>query len=236
MRGGMVVPLAPPPIIGLGTGGGFTFVLQDVRWRRSEGACAWLCVGCWSQRTKTHSCRGYSARSRRRIRRSISMSTVTRRRSWACRCRTIFQTLQANPGRRLCQRYEPVRPHLAGAGPGGSGGQELGDDIYRLNVRNQKGEMIPLRSLVEVKVVQGPQGIIRYNNKLAVTIQGSRRTRRVLRRGAGGHGCCCRADAAVRLSRRLDRHGVPGKARRGSDDHHPRLRGAVRVPVPGGAV
>ncbi len=25
------MPLAPPPIIGLGTGGGFTYVLQDLR-------------------------------------------------------------------------------------------------------------------------------------------------------------------------------------------------------------
>src|SRR5262249_31726130 len=31
IAGGTVVPLAPPPIIGLGTGGGFTYVLQDLR-------------------------------------------------------------------------------------------------------------------------------------------------------------------------------------------------------------
>ena len=31
IQGGRVVPLAPPPIIGLGTGGGFTYVLQDLR-------------------------------------------------------------------------------------------------------------------------------------------------------------------------------------------------------------
>ena len=31
IQGGTVVPLAPPPIIGLGTGGGFTYVLQDLR-------------------------------------------------------------------------------------------------------------------------------------------------------------------------------------------------------------
>ncbi|MCP6756700.1 efflux RND transporter permease subunit, partial [Klebsiella pneumoniae] len=28
---GTVVPLAPPPILGLGTGGGFSYVLQDIR-------------------------------------------------------------------------------------------------------------------------------------------------------------------------------------------------------------
>ena len=33
--------------------------------------------------------------------------------------------------------------------------------------------MIPLRSLVEVRVVVGPQALIRYNNRLAVTVQGS---------------------------------------------------------------
>ena len=29
VRGGIAVPIAPPPIIGLGTGGGFSYVLQD---------------------------------------------------------------------------------------------------------------------------------------------------------------------------------------------------------------
>ena len=33
--------------------------------------------------------------------------------------------------------------------------------------------MIPLRSLVEVRAVIGPQALIRYNNRLAVTVQGS---------------------------------------------------------------
>ena len=32
--------------------------------------------------------------------------------------------------------------------------------------------MIPLRSLVEVRVVIGPQALIRYNNLLAATVQG----------------------------------------------------------------
>jgi multidrug efflux pump subunit AcrB len=47
------------------------------------------------------------------------------------------------------------------------------DDIYRINVRNADGEMIPLRSLVEVHPIIGPQALIRYNNRTAVTVQGS---------------------------------------------------------------
>jgi multidrug efflux pump subunit AcrB len=47
------------------------------------------------------------------------------------------------------------------------------DDMYRINVRSNEGKMIPLRSLVEIRVVVGPPSLIRYNNLRAVTIQGS---------------------------------------------------------------
>uniref|UniRef100_UPI0035AE6C5F efflux RND transporter permease subunit n=1 Tax=Rhodoblastus sp. TaxID=1962975 RepID=UPI0035AE6C5F len=46
------------------------------------------------------------------------------------------------------------------------------DDIYRINVRSNDGKMIPLRNLVEVKVVVGPPALIRYNNRGAATVQG----------------------------------------------------------------
>src|SRR5262249_33155243 len=46
------------------------------------------------------------------------------------------------------------------------------DDIFRINVRSAEGKMVPLRSLAEVKVVLGPQGLVRYNNTRAATVQG----------------------------------------------------------------
>jgi HAE1 family hydrophobic/amphiphilic exporter-1 len=47
------------------------------------------------------------------------------------------------------------------------------DDIYRVNVSNPKGEMIPLRALMTANVVVGPQLITRYNNLRAVNINGA---------------------------------------------------------------
>jgi multidrug efflux pump subunit AcrB len=47
------------------------------------------------------------------------------------------------------------------------------EDIYRINVRNSEGKMIPLRSLLELRVVVGPPSLIRYNNLRAVTVQGT---------------------------------------------------------------
>jgi multidrug efflux pump subunit AcrB len=46
------------------------------------------------------------------------------------------------------------------------------DDIYRINVRDAQGNMIPLRSLAEARLAVGPPALIRYNNLRAVTIQG----------------------------------------------------------------
>ncbi len=47
------------------------------------------------------------------------------------------------------------------------------DDIYKINIRNNKGEMVPLRSLVTVKRTIGAQTIQRYNNYRSVKINAS---------------------------------------------------------------
>ena len=88
------------------------------------------------------------------------------------------------------------------------------DDIYRINVRSTDGKMVPLRSLTEMRIVEGPQALIRYNNLRAVTVQGG-----AAPGVSSGASLAAMEAVAARtlprgLSRRLDRHGVPGAARR----------------------
>ncbi len=47
------------------------------------------------------------------------------------------------------------------------------DDIYKINIRNRQGEMVPLRSLVTVKRTIGAQSIQRYNNYRSIKIMAS---------------------------------------------------------------
>ena len=47
------------------------------------------------------------------------------------------------------------------------------DDIFKIHVRNAKGEMVPIRSLASVRLVLGPSALIRYNLYRSVTINGS---------------------------------------------------------------
>ncbi|WGF87699.1 efflux RND transporter permease subunit [Marinivivus vitaminiproducens] len=46
------------------------------------------------------------------------------------------------------------------------------DDVYNIYVRNAMGGMVPLRSLLTIEDVLGPQVITRYNNYRSVTING----------------------------------------------------------------
>jgi hydrophobe/amphiphile efflux-1 (HAE1) family protein len=45
--------------------------------------------------------------------------------------------------------------------------------LNRIHVRNASGEMVPIRSVMRVEYIVGPQTLVRYNNYRAVTMMGS---------------------------------------------------------------
>ncbi len=172
LRGGQAVPLAPPPIIGLGTGGGFSYVLQD--------------TGGGGPAALARVLRGLLVAANQDPKLSRVFSTfspatpsvyldIDRDKAQVLKVdlSSIFQTLQASLGgyyvndMNLFGRTWQVQVQAEAQD------RSSIDDIYRINVRNADGEMIPLRSLVEVRPIIGPQALIRYNNRTAVTVQGS---------------------------------------------------------------
>ncbi|MCQ2913763.1 MAG: multidrug efflux RND transporter permease subunit [Alphaproteobacteria bacterium] len=46
-------------------------------------------------------------------------------------------------------------------------------DIEKIYVKNDKGDMVPLRSLIKIRPIQGPLFLNRYNNMMTVKINGS---------------------------------------------------------------
>jgi hydrophobe/amphiphile efflux-1 (HAE1) family protein len=171
VRGGNAIPLAPPPIIGLGTGGGFSYVLQD-----SHGG---------EPQEMAQALRGLviAANQDPRLSRVFTTFSATnpsifldidrdKARILGIEISSIFQALQTSLGGyyvndiNLFGRTWQVQVQAE------SQDRASVDDIYRINVRSAEGQMVPLRSLVEVRVALGPQGLIRYNNTRAATIQG----------------------------------------------------------------
>ncbi|WP_457106798.1 efflux RND transporter permease subunit, partial [Methylobacterium sp. P5_C11] len=172
IQGGTVVPLAPPPIIGLGTGGGFAYVLEDLRGGDPKELAQVV--------------RGLivAANEEPRLNRVFSTFSATNPSVFLDIDRnkvqilgvpldSVFQALQASLGGyyvndiNLFGRTWQVQVQAEAAD------RTRIDDLYRINVRNRTGEMVPLRSLAEARIVVGPPALIRYNNLRAVTVQGS---------------------------------------------------------------
>jgi len=167
-----VKPLAPPPIIGLGTGGGFTYVLQDLRGGEPKAMAQvvrGLTVAANQNPQLTRVFSTFSATNP-----SIYLD-IDRDKAQiiGVPLNAVFQALQASLGgyfvnnMNLFGRTWQVQVEAEAAD------RARIDDIYRINVRSNEGKMIPLQSLVEVRVVVGPPALIRYNNLRAVTVQGS---------------------------------------------------------------
>jgi hydrophobe/amphiphile efflux-1 (HAE1) family protein len=169
--GGLVLPLAPPPIIGLGTGGGFTYVLEDLRGGDPKALAQvvrGLTVAANQDPQLSRVFSTYSATNP-----SIYLD-IDRDKAQVLGVplNSVFQALQASLGGyfvnnvNLFGRTWQVQVQAESQDRSGI------DDIYRINVRSEDGKMIPLRSLVETRVVVGSPAQIRYNNLKAVTIQG----------------------------------------------------------------
>jgi hydrophobe/amphiphile efflux-1 (HAE1) family protein len=171
ISGGVLLPLAPPPIIGLGTGGGFTYVLEDLRSGDPKAlaqALRGLIVAANQDPKLSRVFSTFSATNP-----SIYLD-INRDKAQilGVQLNAVFQALQASLGGYFVNNINLFGRTWQVQLQADADDRASIDDIYRINVRSAQGNMIPLRSLVEVRVVVGPPSLIRYNNLRAVTVQG----------------------------------------------------------------
>jgi hydrophobe/amphiphile efflux-1 (HAE1) family protein len=172
IQGGTVVPLAPPPILGLGSGGGFAYVLEDLRGGDPKALAQVLRGLAVAANQDPQLSRVFSTFSATNP--SIYLE-IDRDKAQilGVQLSSIFQALQASLGGYFVNNINLFGRTWQVQVQAEADDRANVDDIYRINVRSADGEMIPLRSLVEVRVVVGPPALIRYNNLRAVTVQGS---------------------------------------------------------------
>ena len=167
-----VQPLAPPPIIGLGTGGGFTYVLEDLRGgdpKAMAQVLRGLTVAANQNPQLTRVFSTFSATNP-----SIYLD-IDRDKAQilGVPLDSVFQALQASLGGYFVNNMNLFGRTWQVQVQAEASDRANIDDVYRIHVRSSDGKMIPLRSLAEARVVVGPAALIRYNNLRAVTVQGS---------------------------------------------------------------
>jgi hydrophobe/amphiphile efflux-1 (HAE1) family protein len=167
----LVVPFNLPPIIGLGTGGGFQYQLQNLEGRPvAEMAAAMRGLVIAANQDPALS-RVYSTFSANAPSVFLELDR-DRAQVLGVSISDVFAALQSAMGGSYVNDF-----NLFGRGWKVSLQAEAGDrasveDIFRVHVRNRNGDMVPIRALADIRVDFGPQSIVRYNNVRSLTVNG----------------------------------------------------------------
>ncbi|WP_333671184.1 multidrug efflux RND transporter permease subunit [Elioraea tepidiphila] len=172
LRDGLAMPLNVPPIVGLGTGGGFTFMLQDLEGRDPKELAQvtrGLIVAANQQQGLTRVFSTFSASSPS-IRLDLDRDKAA---TLGVRIGDVFGTLQAVLGGAYVNDFNLFGRTWQVSVQAEAEDRRAVGDILRIHVRNAAGEMVPMRSLAEIRIDEGPQSITRFNNYRAAQLLGS---------------------------------------------------------------
>jgi hydrophobe/amphiphile efflux-1 (HAE1) family protein len=171
IRSAMVFPFNLPPIIGLSTSGGFEYQLENLEGRAPAemGSVMLGMIG--------------AANADKRLSTAFSTFTATtpslyldidrdKAQALGVNISDIFTALQATLGGIYVNDFNLFGRTWQVNIEGEDADRDDIPAIWRIFVRNNRGTMVPLRSLAEVRFVLGPQTISRYNNYRSITING----------------------------------------------------------------
>jgi multidrug efflux pump subunit AcrB len=172
VRGGAVFAFGPPPIVGLGTGAGFTYMLKDLQGRDPQQlaqALRGLVLAANQEPALAGVFSTFSATTP-----SVFLD-IDRDRAQVLGVdiSAIFQALQATMGGYYVNDFNQFGRVWQVQAQGESVDRDGVDDLFRIHVRSRDGAMIPLRSLADARPVVGPPALIRFDNARAATVQGA---------------------------------------------------------------
>ncbi|MTI02919.1 efflux RND transporter permease subunit [Roseibium sp. RKSG952] len=172
MKSAIGIPFNLPPISGLGTGSGFEFQLLDLQGGSplELGAAA---KGMITDANSDPRLSGvYTTFSANTPKLNLNLDRE-KLQTLGVDVSTLFQAMQVTMGgyyvndMNLFGRTWQVNLEAEEEFRGTIG------DVSRIHVRNNQGEMVPVRSVATTELTTGPEKLVRYNNYRSVTISGN---------------------------------------------------------------
>ena len=167
----MIIPFVPPPIPGLGSTGGFEFVLQDTESRPPQSLSAVLGGLIIAANTRPELMGVFSTFGANSPQIFIDVNRE-RAKTKGVRIDDIFTVLNSNIGAYYVNDFNKFGRVYRVYVQAKADKRSRPEDIGKLYVRNKDGEMVPLHTLVTIKSVLGPDTIERYNMFRSATING----------------------------------------------------------------
>ncbi|MFC3124809.1 efflux RND transporter permease subunit [Pseudoroseomonas globiformis] len=172
IRGAQIIPINLPPIIGLSTGGGFEYQLESL-----EGAEPAAIGGVMG---------GLIAAANQDPRLAQVFSTFTasspslfldidrdKAQALGLSMSDVFTTLQATLGSAFVNNFNLYGRTWQVLVQAEAVDRRDSSALWKIQIRNSRGIMVPLRAIATVRTVTGPQFITRYNNYRSITVNGN---------------------------------------------------------------
>ena len=172
IKGAIAFPFNLPPILGLGSTGGFQYVLEALQGQTPSDLAATLrglIVAANGQPELAGVFSTYAADTPQ-IYLDIDRDKAQ---VLGVKITDIFNALQSTLGSYYVNDFNVFGRTWQVNIQAETSFRDNVDDIYRIYVRNSRGEMVPIRALAEAKLVQGPQTVVRYNGYRAAIVNGA---------------------------------------------------------------
>jgi HAE1 family hydrophobic/amphiphilic exporter-1 len=170
--GAVAVPLNLPPIIGLGSTGGFQYVLEALQGQPFADVAQVMrgVVVTANQQPELAGVFSTFSADTPQIHLDIDRDKA---RALGVGISDIFSALQATLGGYYVNDFNLFgRTWQVNVQADAVNRKSVGD-IYKIYVKNKEGQMVSMRTLASARLVLGPQAVSRYNNYRAVFINGA---------------------------------------------------------------
>ncbi|WP_338760651.1 efflux RND transporter permease subunit [Massilia sp. METH4] len=166
-----VMVLPPPPVNGLGTTGGFKLMIEDrgnLGYDELYKAVQAVQAKAWQEPRLQGVFSGYQIN----VPQLFADVDRVKAKQLGVPLQTIYQTLQINLGSLYVNDFNQFGRTYQVRVQADAQFRSHPEQIAQLKVKNDKGEMIPLSSLMRVKDTYGPDRVQRYNNYVAADLNG----------------------------------------------------------------
>ncbi|WP_368414306.1 efflux RND transporter permease subunit [Falsiroseomonas sp.] len=161
-----------PPIIGLGTGAGFQYQLQNLEGRPPEEMASAMLGMVVAANQDPRLARVFSTFAANTPSLFLDVDR-DKAQALGIRISDIFTALQTTLGGFYVNDFNIYGRSWQVNIQGEARDRDDIPDLWRIHVRSGGGEMVPLRSIADIRIVLGPQTINRYNNVRSVSISGA---------------------------------------------------------------
>ncbi len=167
-----VFPFRLPPIPGIGNTGGFEFILQSTAGDTPQNMAAVL-GGLAVAANETPQLSSVFSTFKASVPQIFIDIDREKAKTLGVPLDSIFNTLASSTGKAYANDFNKFGKTYQVLVQADARFRQNESDIYSLQVRNNDGDMVPLRTLVKAEPLFGPDQVSRYNIFRSITINGS---------------------------------------------------------------